>query len=278
MMTQRLNQVIANRILTLLALIAIAPALLLVIDLPTRNYAFNVFGSPVSLVFSADTLLITLVPVLTIAGVDWVLRDHPLVRRGDVSYLFPFWMAPGLGALALCVVLTLINVWPLLIAALLIGVMVIGILIYAEYGALSIDEAGYANSRLIVTALTYVVAYVLFAAIYGQRERTVVSATQTVLITFLLSLELLAPHTIGLKKALLYSAVIAFLIGQATWALNYWNVSIWSAGVMLLAVFYVAVGLSQQYHQGQLARGVLVEYGTVSLIALVVVWLLAANR
>ncbi|MCX6017097.1 MAG: hypothetical protein NTZ50_01110 [Chloroflexi bacterium] len=277
-MTQELRQVITNRILTLLALIAMAPALLLVIDLPVRNYSIDILGAPLPLQFGVDTLLITLVPVLTIAGVDWVLREHPAVRRGDVVYLFPFWIAPGLGTLALCLLLTRISTWPLWIAALIVGVVVIGILINAEYGALSSDLAGYANSRLAVSGLTYVIAYVLFAVIYVQRERTVISATLMAVTTFLISIELLAPHRIGLGKAALNAALLAFLIAQATWAMNYWNISTWSAGVLLLTWLYVGVGVSQEFHEGQPARGVLVEYGVVTMVALVVVWLLAGSR
>lgn len=277
-MTQEIRRAIINRISTLLALIAIAPALLLLIDLPTRRFALEILGSPLSLNFGVDTLLITLVPVLTIAGVDWVLREHPAVRRGDVGYLFPFWIAPGLGALALCLLLTRVSTWPLWIAVLLVGIVVIGILINAEYGALSSDVAGYAGSRLAVSGLTYVVAYVLFAVIYHQRERTVISATQTALVTFLIAVDLLAPHRIGLGKAALNAAALAFLLAQATWAMNYWNLSTWSAGVLLLTWLYVGIGISQEFHEGQPARGVLLEYGIVTVVALVVVWLLAGSR
>lgn len=277
-MTQRLNQALANRIFTLLALIAIAPALLIVVDLPARAYTLNVLGSPVTLNFTTDTLLVTLVPVLAVAGVDWVLREHPSVRRGTIAYLFPFWMAPGIGALALSLLLSSIGNWALWLTALMVGVGTIGILIYAEYVTLDADFSSFANARLIVTGLTYVIAFALFTLIYAQRDRTVISATQIMLITFVLSLELLEPHRIGLRSATLGAAVVAFLIGQGTWAINYWNVSTWSAGVLLLAMFYVCVGLTQQHHQGQLTRGVLIEYCAVALIALVVVWLLAESR
>jgi hypothetical protein len=277
-MTQELRQTINNRILTLLALIAMAPALLLVIDLPMRDFSVDIFGAPLTIQFGVNTLLITLVPVMAIAGVDWVLREHPVVQRGEVGYLFPFWIAPGLGTLAVCLLLTRISTWPLWIAVLAAGIVVIGILVNAEYGALSSDLAGYANSRLIVSGLTYVIAYVLYAVIYAQRERTVVSATQTALLTFLFAVELLAPHRIGLGKAVLNALVLAFLVGQATWAMNYWNISTWSAGVLLLAWLYVGVGISQEFHEGQPARGVLLEYGAVTAVALVVVWLLANRR
>ncbi len=82
----------------------------------------------------------------------------------------------------------------------------------------------------------------------------------------------------GLRPAFLFSLVIAFLTGQAMWAMNYWNVSNWSAAVLLLALFYVLIGISQQQMHGQLSRAVLIEYAVVTGIALIVVWLLASSR
>jgi hypothetical protein len=277
-MSQSLNQLVSNRILVLVALIALTPVLLLVVELPTRNWLIPFIGSPISLRITSDFLLQLLLPMLTVAGVDWVLRDHPDVRAGEVPFLFPFWTSPALAAFALGSLLTRIEAWGVWITVLFVGVLVIGVLVYNEYVTISPSDLRYGQARLIVTALTYIITFVLFASIYSGRERTALSATQTMLVAFALSLDLLAPHLIGLRTALLHSGIIAWLIGQATWAMNYWNVSNWSAGVLLLAIFYVAVGLTQQFFQGQLRRIVLIEYGLVTLLALIVVRQLAGVR
>lgn len=277
----RLNQsnhpVAVNRIMTLLAMIAITPALLLVVDLPARNFVFNLLGAPVNLQLTADTLLLAMVTVMTVAGVDWVLRDHPEVRRGTIAYLFPYWMAPGIAALTLALLLTRADSWPVWVLLLLVGVVMIGTLIYAEWATLAAATSN-ARARLAVAALTYVVAFALFTVIYSQRERTLLSASGVALIAFLLSVELLTPHRFGLFNVALFSLVIAFLLAQAMWAMNYWNVSNWSAGVLLVAMFYVLIGLAQQHFQKALSRAVLIEYALVSLVAVGVVWLLAASR
>jgi hypothetical protein len=273
-----LNRIVANRIFTLLALVAIAPALLLVVDLPARIYTFNVLNAPVTFEVTNNTLLIALVPALTIAGVDWVLREHPLVHEGALRFLFPFWMAPGVAAIALSVLLTRTDNWSLWIATLVLGIVLIGTLIYAEFMAISTSAAGYANARLTVTALTYVIAFVLFTVIYAQRERSLIAATLTSAIAFTLAIELLEPHVTGLRRTFASSFVIAFLIGQATWALNYWNISNWSAGVLMVALFYVLIGITQQQVQRQLSRAVLIEYAVIACIALIVVLLLASSR
>ena len=63
---------------------ALTPVALLVVELPTRTLLFNFLGSALSIRLSTDSLLVVLLPVLVCAGVDWVLRDHPDVREGEV--------------------------------------------------------------------------------------------------------------------------------------------------------------------------------------------------
>jgi hypothetical protein len=269
---------IRDRVLIVTALIALTPLALLVVELPTRTASVNFLGSPLSINLSTDSLLVILIPVLTCAGVDWVLRDHPDVRAGEVPFLFPFWIAPGFAALALSLLLTRIPTWPLWIVILVIGVIVIGVLVFAEYVSLSPNARGYATARLVLTGVSYAIAFVLFTHLYSARERSIISATLTSLVATGLALDLMAPHIIGLRTAAVFSGIVGFVVGQATWALNYWNISNWSAGVLLLAVFYVLIGLAQQYFQDRLTRGVLIEFAVVAVLALAVAWQLAGVR
>ncbi len=277
-MTATLNISIANRVLVLIALLALAPVLLLVVELPSRNISLNFLGSALSLNLNTDSLLILFLPVLAIAGVDWVLRDHPFVRAGQVPFLFPFWMAPALMAFAVGILLTRLTSWPLWIAALSIGIVLIGVLVVAEYVTISPNANNYAVARLTVTALSYLIAFGLFTQIYSARERSIVSATTTTLISIALSLDLLGPHIIGLRRAGMFSLIIGWLVGICTWAMNYWNISNLSGGVLLLMVFYVSVGLVQQHLQERLSRNVLIEFGVVALISVIVAWQLANIR
>ncbi len=277
-MTTSLNATVANRVLVLIALLALTPVLLLVVELPSRNLSLDVLGSALSLTLNTDSLLILFLPVLAIAGVDWVLRDHPLVRVGQVPFLFPFWMAPALMAFALSILLTRLSSWPLWIFALCVGIVLIGVLVVAEYITISPTVGSYAVARLTVTALSYLIAFGLFTQIYSLRERSIVTATTTMFVAIAIALDLLGPHIIGLQRAGLFALIIGWLVGQCTWAMNYWNISNLSAGVLLLTVFYVSVGLVQQHLQEKLTRSVLVEFGVVSLIAVGVAWQLAGVR
>jgi len=187
-------------------------------------------------------------------------------------------IAPVFAALALSLLLTRIPTWPLWIVVLAIGVVMIGVLVFAEYVSLSPNARGYATARLVLTGVSYAIAFVLFTHLYSARERSIISATLTSLVAAGLALDLMAPHIIGLRTAAVFSGIVGFVVGQATWALNYWNISNWSAGVLLLTVFYVLIGLAQQYFQDRLTRGVLIEFAVVALLALVVAWQLAGAR
>jgi hypothetical protein len=264
-----------NRALVLLALIAIAPLALKIVDLPSRSLSSNILGSPVSFIFTTDTLMIVLLPALISAGCDWVLRDHPDVVAGEVPYLFPFWLAPGYAGLALGLLLSRVDTWGMWLFVLAIGVLAIGLTVMAEFVTLSPNMSGFAVARLLLTVTVYGIAFVLFTLIYTTRERSLISATLVVLVSFGLALDLLAPQIIGMRNAVLLSSIVALILGQATWALNYWNISNWSAGVLLLTLFYVMVGLAQQHFQDRLTRNVLIEFGAVTVSALVVAWALA---
>jgi Protein of unknown function (DUF5656) len=269
---------VRNRVLTLVALIALTPVALSVVELPTRSASINFLGSALSITLSTGSLLIVLMPVLTCAGVDWVLRDHPDVRAGEIPYLFPFWIAPAFASLMVSWLLTRITTWPMWIGVLLLGVIAIATLIFAEYVALSPYARGYAVARLALTGVSYAIAFGLFTLIYSAHERSVISATLTAIVAFGLALDLMAPHIIGLGTAATFSLVVGFLVGQSVWALNYWNLSSWSAGVLLLSVLYVMIGLAQQHFQDRLTRSVLIEFSVVAGVAVLIAWQLAGVR
>ncbi len=267
-----------NRALVMLALMALAPVVLEVVELPIRRTTFNVFGSELSIAISTDTLLMVLLPALACAGADWVIRDHPDVQMGEIPFLFPFWIAPGFAAFALATALARIELWLLWVLVLGIGVIAIGVLLMAEYVSLSPSTSGYIIARLGLTAGVYAIAFALFALIYATHERSLITATLTLLVAFGLALDLLSPHIIGLSSTVTLAGVIGLLLGQATWALNYWNLSNWSAGIILLTLFYVLVGLAQQHFQDRLTRTVLAEFGGITVVALVIAWQLAEVR
>jgi hypothetical protein len=269
----------SNRILTLVALLALTPVLLLVVELPIRIASLNFLGSPLSITLSTDALLLVFLPTLTVAGADWILREHPEVQSGRIAFLFPFWVTPGLVALALAILLTRLTTWAGWLTALIGGAVAIGALLLAVYRSLAPEASLNSPARVVVTALGYLIAFVLFTLIYSTRERSAVTATATFLTSTALAVDLLAPRSLrDLRQAVPYALIAGWLTSQAIWALNYCNLSQWSAGVIMLAIFYTAVGIAQQYLLGRLTRGVLVEFAIVAAVALAIAWRLADIR
>jgi ABC-type sulfate transport system permease subunit len=64
--------------------------------------------------------------------------------------------------------------------------------------------------------------------------------------------------------------VVALLLGQSMWALNFWRVSPLAAGLWLLLIFYFFSGLAQQQLLGRLTRRAMFEFAAVVAVGLFV--------
>jgi hypothetical protein len=91
----------------------------------------------------------------------------------------------------------------------------------------------------------------------------------------LLALELLRGSQRKLRDAVFYAGVAGILLGEATWALNYWRTTGYTASIILLLVFYLTVGLGQQSLLGKLTRRDLFEYGAVALAGVIIILVFA---
>jgi hypothetical protein len=131
---------------------------------------------------------------------------------------------------------------------------------------------GYRRARLGMNALTYAVALVLFLLVYRSRARSIVSATEIMLVSGLLALELLRGSGRPMLMITLYAGITGLLLGQVTWVLNYWRLASLTGGLVLLVVFYDVVGLAQSALQGRISRRVIIEYGLITIGAMALIW------
>jgi hypothetical protein len=98
------------------------------------------------------------------------------------------------------------------------------------------------------------------------------SGTLVAMTAALLAIEILRTSTSQTRLVLIYGAVVGILLGEVTWALNYWPLLPGLTGSLLLLLsFYLAVGIAQQALQGRLTRRVVVEFGLFGLFALVLI-------
>jgi hypothetical protein len=274
---------INERISAVVSLTLIGLALYFVLEFPARITTLMLFGSPLTLYAPRQWLMAVLLTGLAMAGANTVVRDHPGLSDQRLNYLATFWMLPGLLVFFATQTLGLApNAVTWAIALLGVGILLWLTLIAECHLALPGVSSGrsvrlnrpapFSWARLWQQFMSYGLALGLFIAIYHPRFRGALSATSILLISGMLALPLLRHKPEAISRTWLFAVIIGLSLGQITWALNYWRVSTLHAGLLLLLVFYVLVGLAQQRLQGALSQRALWEFGLISFVALLVIF------
>lgn len=256
-----------NRLSALVSLVLLGIAILFFIELPIRTFSFIVLGSSLSFTFPGPWLVMGVLMALVWAGVDSILRSHPGMQEARIWLLLPFGALPSLLTGTSILLLYLSpnrNLW-------LAGLGMAGVLLYlviiGEYRTAQPHIPGYRLTRLGLGLLAYLVALVLYAMIYNAKVRSLQSATAVLLVSLALSLKLLqGEERIG--RVWLYSFAIGLIMGEATWALNYWRVGGLTGGILLLLFLHIMTGLARQSLTRRLSRRILLEFVSVAVVVL----------
>ncbi len=255
----------------LIALILLTSVLFRFIEVPEAVWEPRVLGSPLEIRITGVWLLVIMVSVLVVMGTRYVLYAHPAVPDRLPRPLYLSWVLPGLLAGMAAYLIERAPTEGVWAGGLILTALVIGLAVSAEFGALSTDDPGYASSRLALNVLAYLLAFAFFYFIYGSRSRSLITATGVTVVTVLVALDLLSVADVGVARVALYAGVVGLLVGEATWALNYWRLSNWAGSLSLLVVFYLAAGIAHQYLLEQLSIRVLFEFGLIAAAALVAI-------
>jgi hypothetical protein len=154
---------------------------------------------------------------------------------------------------------------------LVLGGAILAWLMLAHYHTLGLDERPRGMNVIVLRLSAYLLGLVLFTAIYRTRMRSLVTATAATLVAFLISLSVLSNEKLPMRRVLLYPAVIALVLGQTTWAFNYWRADSLTVGVLMMLFFYVLVGVVQEYVHGAISRLVVVEFMAVAALGIWIV-------
>lgn len=254
-------------------------ALSLFVALPTFEFSFIAFGSPATLPLTGTLLVSLALAMLAAAGAESVVAVHPHFAARSPRALrarsgtWPYWALP----MAMTIIITLIlprMPTPLIqVLALLLTAMLFILVFFALYLSVEPGQQGFRRSRLVLNVLTYGAAVALFLFVYQTRARSLVSATLVTITATLLAVELLRSSTTQTGTVMSYGAIVGLILGQVTWALNYWPLPNLSAGLLLLLIFYVLVSLAQNGLQGRLTGRVVVEFLVVTVAALILIGL-----
>jgi hypothetical protein len=191
---------------------------------------------------------------------------------------------PGLTALGFVLFVQLFEGGAAQIAVLVLATVTFGGLFWAEAHAQRTSDAYFGLAQTVLNVAAHVSAFLLFSTIYALKLRSLYSSSATGLVTFLLIFELLsrdaAWHT-ALKQPVqgrrstiaMLSLVAALLVGELTWALNYWAaLTTLVGGAFLLVTFYVVFGMLSHYVDRTLTRRMMLEFGVVGAVAIIAVF------
>ncbi len=159
-----------------------------------------------------------------------------------------------------------------------------GAVYWAQVHSMNIGDRFFSVSQAILSIISHLCAFLLFATIYGLKMRSLISATAVAVATFLLVYELLS-RDVAWHRALslpvegrrltvsMLSLVSGLVLGELTWGLNYWAaLTTLVGGAFLLVAFYVITGLIVHYVDHKLNRQAILEFGLVGLVGLVAVF------
>ena len=260
-----------DRLSMLLAMLVLGNVLFQFVELPGRVYQLDVLGSPLQLRASGTLLLISLMVGLASTGTSLVLHDHPLLLEHPERAVTLCWILPGMLAGLSSYLLSIAPTRPIWLSGLIVSAIAMGLTVAAEYAAVHPDAPSYATARLALNVLAYLMAFALFVIIYRTRTRSLVTGTMMLLTATILAFDLLSVAGVGVKRMLPFTAIVGLIVGESTWALNYWPVSAWVGGLLLLLIFYVSINVAHQHLLDRLSLPTLVEFAAVAVAVLVVV-------
>lgn len=234
---------------------------------------FQVLGSPISLNISDTLVMAAFVALLAASGTESAIRVHPRFRQsgGQRWKTWSYWALPA--ALSILVVVTIPQLPTLLAQAgglVLLGILVT-ITLFALYATVDPSTSGFRRGRLVLNVLAYASALALFLLVYQTHTRSLLSGSLVALTAILLAVELLRSTTDRGELVLSHALVVGLVLGESTWALNYWPLPGLTGGLLLLLIFYLIVSLAQHGLQNHLTRRVLIEFALFALFALLLI-------
>ncbi|CAA9588660.1 MAG: hypothetical protein AVDCRST_MAG18-4429 [uncultured Thermomicrobiales bacterium] len=119
--------------------------------------------------------------------------------------------------------------------------------------------------------LTHGVAFLALAAIYINKVRSLLSASLVAMIVFLLLVQIADGERFPTERRLIYGLVGGVILGEITWALNYWPLTGWTGGAVLLIAFYLVAGLLLAQVREGVRRRDLLEYGLGAAVMFAIV-------
>jgi len=126
-----------TRVSILTAAVLLAFALTRLVSTPSYNLNIPLKGLFVSLSFNLNTLIVLLAAGLTAAGVDWLLRTHPSLEKGETR---EHWLLPTLTVLVIGVSLYTLPPTAIWWLGFGLGAAILLVVFFAEFIAVDSND------------------------------------------------------------------------------------------------------------------------------------------
>lgn len=260
-----------NRLSVVSAALLLALAVSRPIDVPVRQYAVTVLGSPLGVTLSGSTLLLLLAAGLGATGMHALLQDgFPAGRPRRASVVY--WILPALlGAAAVPWLGALDDLGDWTLA--MLGALVLVPATFAwEVEAAQRRQPG-TSWRLL--ALVLLVALISFYGLYEARLRLLAGGPLVFGLSTLLAARLFWAESRAARPVFAFAALVGFLMVQLYWLLSQFPSSTLRGAMLLLLAFYFITGLLQGSLRDGWSRRLAGEYALVGLLGLALILLLA---
>lgn len=267
-MTERRYMPDPTRVSVLTAAVLLAFALTRVINapqffsipLPLGNINFT-------LSFNLNTVIVLLAGGMTATGMDWLLRTHPSLEKGETR---EHWLLPTLTVLVIGIALYTLPNTPIWWFGFGLGAAIFLVVALSEFVVVDPNDARYPVATAILTVMAFVIFLILAAALKAANARLIM-----LIPALFLAGGLAALRTLHLRLNERWETAWAFGIGlvaaQLGAALHYLPLTPVRFGLAMLAPIYALTVLAVSMAEGNPFRRAFLE----PTVMLVLFWGLA---
>ncbi len=257
----------ANRVSVLMAAVLLAFALTRVISAPNLKLSIPLPGIVLAFSVNLNTAIVVLAAGITATGMDWLLRTHPSLEKGESR---EHWLLPTLTVLVTGISLyTLPSGLTWWLGFGLGGVLLV-IVFLAEYVVVDPSDTRYPVATAVLTALAFALFLILSVALRAANSRLFL-----VLPALFFASGLTALRTLHLRLnerwELNWAIGIALIETQVAAALHYFPLTPIRYGLILLGPLYALTILAVSLVEGNPFRRAFAE----PLVMLGILWGLA---
>jgi Protein of unknown function (DUF5656) len=253
-----------DRLSVLVGMIVLAYTLERLIDLPSWEFSTQFPGLYIEFSLNVNTIISVLVALMTAAGANWLMRDHPTSKGGVV---IQHAILPALTALFIGIPLSRIPVGLGWWIGLIGGAAILTLVLIAEYISVDPQDIRLPLATAALSAASFAIFLLLAGALRAGGVRLLFNTPAILMAAWLVSLRVTNLRLHG-EWTIYESAIIAFVVGQLAAAFNYWPLAPITFGLLLLGPSYALISLFCNLIEEKPFRQLIVE----PVVSIMIAW------